>query len=64
MKAGEIRTKKPEEVDSLEENLGRDLVQLKLQARMGGLRETARLGLLRKQIARIQTIRNETRRKG
>lgn len=64
MKASEIRTKKPEEIDSLEESLSRDLAMLELQVRMGDLREMARCGLLRREIARIQTIRNEMRRKG
>ncbi|MBI2083834.1 MAG: 50S ribosomal protein L29 [Deltaproteobacteria bacterium] len=58
-KASEIKEKKPEELILLERDLRRELGELQLKVRMGTTASTARLGQIRREIARILTIRRE-----
>ena len=55
----EMRGQKKEELVSLEEKLRKELSQLRLRAAMGDLKETAKVGDLRREIARILTVRKE-----
>jgi len=59
MKAAEIRTKKPEEVEALEESLRQELSDLRMKLPLGEFRQTSRLGQLRRDIARIKTLQHE-----
>ncbi len=60
MKAQEIRDMSPEELDNKEEELKDQLFKLKFQESLGQLENSSRLKLIKKDIARIKTIRNET----
>lgn len=62
MKAQEIRDMSPEELDNKEEELKDQLFKLKFQESLGQLENSSRLKLIKKDIARIKTIRNETTR--
>ncbi|MBI2981501.1 MAG: 50S ribosomal protein L29 [Deltaproteobacteria bacterium] len=58
-KVDALREKKPEELNLAEAGLHRELGELRLKHRMGAAISTARLGQIRKEIARILTIRKE-----
>ena len=62
MKAQEIRDMSPEELDNKEEELKDQLFKLKFQQSLGQLENSSRLKLVKKDIARIKTIRNEATR--
>jgi large subunit ribosomal protein L29 len=62
MKAQEIRDMSPEELDNKEEELKDQLFKLKFQESLGQLENSSRLKLIKKDIARIKTIRNEITR--
>jgi len=59
MKAQEIREMSPEELDNKEEELKDQLFKLKFQHSLGQLENSSRLKLIKKDIARIKTIREE-----
>lgn len=60
-KTSELREKKPEELNLIERDLLREFGELQLKVRMGTSASTARLGQIRREIARILTIRRENR---
>jgi len=63
MKADEIRKMNVEERLKKLEELRLELAKLRLQAKMGLLKDTARVKNIRRDIARILTVMNEERRK-
>lgn len=62
LKAKDIRSMSAEEKTSLLNDLRRDLIRLYSQARAGVLTNTARIKIVRKNIARILTVLNEEKR--
>lgn len=56
MKAAEIRERSDEELRSLERELRRDLFKARIQNHTNQLDSTARLGSLRRDIARVNTV--------
>jgi large subunit ribosomal protein L29 len=62
--ADEIRRMSPEERLKTLNELRMELLKLRTQARVGTLTNTARIRLVRKNIARILTVINEERKKG
>jgi large subunit ribosomal protein L29 len=62
MKASEIRDLSLEEMDAKERGLSQELMNLRFQKETGQLGSTARIRAIRKDIARIQTIRNQKSR--
>ena len=58
-RAKELREKKTEELDVLDRDLSRELAEETIKLRMGTSSRTARLGQIRRDRARIQTIRKE-----
>jgi len=61
MKAKEIREKNPSELSQLLQKLERELLDARFQKATGQLKDTARIGKLRRDIARIMTIAREKR---
>ena len=59
MKADEIRKMTPERRRELLEKLQRELIILKSKAKRGTLKQTARIRMLRRDIARVLTIMRE-----
>jgi large subunit ribosomal protein L29 len=59
MKAADIRKMSDEELIKKEKELCEELGNLSFQHRIRPLEDTSRLKKIRKDIARIQTIRNE-----
>lgn len=59
MNAKDLRTKSAKEMGKLEQELSEELFKLQIQKRTGQLTGVARLGQVRKDIARIKTIKNE-----
>ena len=55
MKAKEIRQKTDEEIAKQIDDNRKEIFQLRLQAQTSELKNTARIGLLRKDIARLET---------
>jgi large subunit ribosomal protein L29 len=64
LSADEIRRMGPEERLKTLNELRMELLKLRTQARVGTLTNTARIRLVRKNIARILTVINEERKKG
>ncbi len=62
MKASQIRELSAEEMAAKEDELLAELMNLRFQKETGQLSNTARLRDLRRDIARIQTIRQEKAR--
>ncbi|MFW6137065.1 MAG: 50S ribosomal protein L29 [Candidatus Aminicenantaceae bacterium] len=62
MKAQEIRELSLEELDNKEDELKDQLFKLKFQKSLGQLENNSRLKLIKKDIARIKTIRKESAR--
>lgn len=56
MKASELNTQTVEELQAKEKDLEKEFFNLKFQLHTGRLENTAKLSLLRKDIARIKTI--------
>ncbi|MGC8975824.1 MAG: 50S ribosomal protein L29, partial [Thermoprotei archaeon] len=56
LSAKELRSKTKEERDKLLNELRTELIKLRAQARVGTLKDTARIRIIRKNIARILTI--------
>ncbi len=59
MKAKELRKMSPEDLQKKEKDIREDLFKLKFQHGIRRLENPARLSLLRRDIARIQTIMAE-----
>lgn len=59
MKPTEIRELTIEEMDSKEIELSEELLNLRFQKETGQLSNPARIRVIRKEIARIETVRNE-----
>uniref|UniRef100_A0A7J3MZH2 Large ribosomal subunit protein uL29 n=1 Tax=Ignisphaera aggregans TaxID=334771 RepID=A0A7J3MZH2_9CREN len=64
MKAKEIRSMNAEEKINLLNELRKELIRLYSQARAGILTNTARIKIVRKNIARILTVLNEEKNLG
>ncbi len=62
MKANEIRDLSPEEVAVKEHDLAEELLKLRFQKETGQIGSSARIREVRRDIARIKTIRNENRK--
>ncbi|MDH3239490.1 MAG: 50S ribosomal protein L29 [Alphaproteobacteria bacterium] len=60
MKAEDVRSKSHDELGSELVNLKKEAFNLRFQAASGQLENTARVRQVRRDIARIQTILNET----
>ncbi len=63
MKPSEIRQMSPEERLRKLEELRQELIKLRLQAKMGLLKDTAKIRNTKRDIARILTIINEEKRR-
>ena len=59
MKAGEIRKLTPEEMDQKLVDMQQELFNLRFQNKMGQLENPKKLKSVRRDIARIMTIKNE-----
>ncbi|MEW6443694.1 MAG: 50S ribosomal protein L29 [bacterium] len=59
MKAGEIRDLTQDELGQKEQELVEELFNLKIQHATGQLENTARIGQVRRDIARIKTVLRE-----
>jgi large subunit ribosomal protein L29 len=59
VKPDEIRSMKPEERLKKLEELRMELIKLRMQAKVGLLKDTARIKNIKRDIARILTIMNE-----
>jgi len=59
MKPAEIREKTEVELMKLEDKLRRELAAMQMQARAGQLAETSKIGLMKRDIARILSVRNQ-----
>lgn len=57
MKFNELKEKKVDELGLLEDKLRKELAGVRMEARMGSLKNTARIGEIRKDIARVLTSR-------
>ncbi|MEM2195539.1 MAG: 50S ribosomal protein L29 [Sulfolobales archaeon] len=64
LSAKEIREMSPEDRVKLLGELRMELLKLRTQARVGTLTTTARIRIVRKNIARILTVLNEERKRG
>lgn len=59
LSAKELRSKTREERDKLLAELRTELIKLRTQAQVGTLKDTARIRIIRRNIARILTINRE-----
>ncbi len=59
MKAGELRTRKPDELERTLRELLREQFNLRMQKGTGQLSRPSRLRQVRREIARVRTIMNE-----
>ncbi|MCC6046676.1 MAG: 50S ribosomal protein L29 [Desulfurococcaceae archaeon] len=64
LSADEVRRMNPEERLKTLNELRMELLKLRTQARVGTITNTARIRLVRKNIARILTVINEEKKKG
>jgi large subunit ribosomal protein L29 len=64
LSADEVRRMNPEERLKTLNELRMELLKLRTQARVGTITNTARIRLVRKNIARILTVMNEEKKKG
>lgn len=62
MKAREIREMSREEIEKKIDELEEELFNLRFQAKMGQLANPLQLRLVRRDIARVKTIKNEKAR--
>jgi len=62
MKAGDLRTRTPDELSEQAETLGKEIFNLRFQRASGQLENTARVRQARRGIARIKTILGERQR--
>lgn len=59
MKFKEINEKKENELESLEGKIRKELSEVRMAARSGGLPNTSKIGHLRRDIARILTVQQQ-----
>lgn len=59
MKAKEVREKTEAELTKLEDKLRQELAGLRMQSRGGRLAETSKIDAMKRDVARILTIRNQ-----
>lgn len=59
MKPDEVRNLSADEVDAKSDTLRKELFQLRMQARVGKLEKSSQLRTLRRDLARLLTIRRE-----
>jgi len=64
MRATEVRDLSPQELDVKERELKEELFRLRLRQRTAQLEQTHRLVEVRRDIARIQTIRRQKEQRG
>jgi len=62
MKAGDLRSRTPDELTEQVETLGKEIFNLRFQRASGQLENTARVRQARRDIARIKTILGERQR--
>ena len=62
MKPSDVRAKTDDELDAELDQLGKEVFNLRFQRANGQLENTARVRLVKKDIARIKTILGERRR--
>jgi large subunit ribosomal protein L29 len=62
MKAGDLRSRTPDELVEQVETLGKEIFNLRFQRASGQLENTARVRQARRDIARIKTILGERQR--
>ena len=63
MKNNEIHELTPQELDKHSDDIRKELLHLKIQARTGQLENTARIRILRRDVARFKTEKNSRLRK-
>ncbi len=61
MKAGEIRKLTPEEMEAKVASMQQELFNLRFQHKIGQLENPKKLMFVRRDIARLMTIKNESR---
>jgi large subunit ribosomal protein L29 len=61
-KTSDLRTRSEDELGERVDNLGKEIFNLRFQRASGQLENTARVRLVRREIARIKTILGERRR--
>ena len=61
MKAGEIRKLTPEEMEQKVASMQQELFNLRFQHKIGQLENPKKLMFLKRDIARLMTIKNESR---
>lgn len=64
MKAKEIRKKKPVDLERMEGEIAEEVFRLQMQQRNAQLENTTRIGHLRRELARIKTVRHEREQGG
>jgi large subunit ribosomal protein L29 len=62
MKAAEVRLKESDELESRLKSLKTELFRLRFQAATGQLEKPSRIGQVRRDIARVETILHERER--
>ena len=61
MRASELRHKSPEELTDMEQELSEQLFALRLQKVTGQLENPSRIREVKRDLARVLTVRNETK---
>ena len=64
MRASEVRDLSPQELETKERELKEELFRLRLRHRTAQLEQTHRLEHVRRDIARIQTVRRQKEQRG
>ncbi|MBF0566334.1 MAG: 50S ribosomal protein L29 [Nitrospirae bacterium] len=63
MKTTEIRNLSLDEIDLKEKDFKKEMFNLRFQAARGDIQNPKRIGAVRKDVARLLTIKNERKRK-
>ena len=63
IKAGELRNKEPVELKELREELRREIAELRINVLTASAKETNKLRLLKRSLARVLTVDTEKRTK-
>lgn len=64
MRASELRQKSPDELTDMEQELAEQLFALRLQKVTGQLENPSKIREVKRDLARVLTVRNETKREG
>jgi large subunit ribosomal protein L29 len=64
MRASELRHKSPEELTDMERELSEQLFALRLQKVTGQLENPSKIREVKRDLARVLTVRNQTKREG